>query len=54
MFALVFVHVTVTFPLHRQLGQQINQIIVGMRPCFPFGCLPAVIPSLERNLPYEL
>ena len=43
MFAQVLVHVGVIL-LHRQLYEQIDQVIIGLRPSFPLGRLPAVLP----------
>ena len=52
MFAQVLVHVRVAFLLHGRFNQKIDQIIVEVRPSLPLGRLPAVLPSLESNVPY--
>ena len=44
-FAQVVVHVRVVLSLHGQFDQKIDQIIVGVRPCFPPGRLPCSSPK---------
>ena len=52
MIAQILVHVGVILPLHGQFVQQIDQVIVRVRPSFLLGHLFAVIPCPGRNLPH--
>ena len=45
MLARVLVHVRVILPRDGQIDQQIDQVIIGVRPSFPLGRLPAILPK---------
>ena len=53
MFAQILFHVGVMLPLHGQLNQQIDQVIIRLRPGFPLKRLSAVLPCPGRNLPHK-
>ena len=53
MLAQILVHVGVIPPLHGQFNQQIDPVIVRVRPRFPLGRLSAVFPCPSRNLPHK-
>ena len=52
MFAQILVHVGVILPLHGELDQRIDRVILSVRPSFLLGRLSAVIPCPGTNFPH--